>query len=445
MTLDIEDFIQQTDGQVRLEDVPPRVRKRVNSALGDLTGGDGPTGPEGGASNEDIVVPDDETTIQDAVDAANPGDVIFVKPDTYREQVTVDKSLVIKRASGQPVVESPDGTRDATFAVRADNVTIDGFEIRNRVGKDSGFKFHQGLANDGSISDLTVRNNLFREIGTEASGGNADAFALTVSGEKSLDSITVTGNTFERIRSDFNTEVSYGNRYPKAIYISTYPNEKSPPGSASNVTIENNVIRDVEGPNTAFGIQLHGPINGVDIRNNDIRDIRGDPGNDITPDTDSKDPGYDFASAIQLGKGIPEGFEVQNLTITNTFLSADSSPTPEATDNTATPGFGLVVEEDVDSASVTANDNEFAAPGGVINKTGNGPVDATSNYWGASSGPTSTPPGGSEPSSAPFASAGSSATADGSGALVVDFDDDGTAEVNFDEALSEPPQTGPSN
>lgn len=60
MTLDIEDSIQQADGQVWLEDVPPRVRERLNSALGELTGGDGPTGTEGGASNEDLVVPEND-------------------------------------------------------------------------------------------------------------------------------------------------------------------------------------------------------------------------------------------------------------------------------------------------------------------------------------------------------------------------------------------------
>jgi hypothetical protein len=403
----------------------------------------------GSSGDEALVVsqtPDqgDFSSIQAAIDSAT-GTTVLVEPGTYNEEVTVDKSATIRAAKGRPTVKSPDG-KSSTFTVSADNVTIEGFEIKNPTGKDSRFKYHQGLSNNGPISGLTVRNNEFREIGTDASGGNTEAIGLTIKDGDSISDVTVAGNTFENIRSDFNTSVSYSNRFPKAVYVSAYPNSNSATGSASNITIESNVIRDIEGPVSAFGIQLHGPIDGVDIRNNDIRNIKGDPQNKVTPEKDSKDPGYDYASAVQLGKGIPTGPEIKNLTITNTFLSADSSPTTGETnfnkaDNRATPGFGLVVEGDTNSSMVTANDNEFAAPGGVINKTGNGPVDATNNYWGASDGPSSDPP--NKPQNSSFDSAGGNATADGSGALVVDWDDDAIAEVNFDGFLSTPPQTGP--
>lgn len=42
-----------------------------------------------------IIVPDDYPTIQQAVNAANWGDTIFVKKDTYNERVTVDKPLTL--------------------------------------------------------------------------------------------------------------------------------------------------------------------------------------------------------------------------------------------------------------------------------------------------------------------------------------------------------------
>ena len=43
-----------------------------------------------------IVVPDDELTIQDAVDAADPGDIILVKASggLYNEKVTIGKENI---------------------------------------------------------------------------------------------------------------------------------------------------------------------------------------------------------------------------------------------------------------------------------------------------------------------------------------------------------------
>jgi len=68
----------------------------------------------------------DFTSIQDAVDAASPGDTIIVYPGTYIENVDVNKSLTLK-GEGMPVVDA--GGSGSAITVVADGCTIQGFKV----------------------------------------------------------------------------------------------------------------------------------------------------------------------------------------------------------------------------------------------------------------------------------------------------------------------------
>ena len=85
--------------------------------------------PEGATLN----VPDDHATIQEAVDAAAPGDLILVGPGTYEEAVTVE----------------------------TDELTIRGLD-RNEVILDGGFELDNGIrvvgANGVAVENMTARN-----------------------------------------------------------------------------------------------------------------------------------------------------------------------------------------------------------------------------------------------------------------------------------------------
>jgi Right handed beta helix region len=99
---------------------------------------DGPSGEAAGGDGEvatgaTLRVPDDHDTIQSAVDAAEPGDLVLVAPGTYEEAVTV-------------------GT---------DELTIRGLD-RNEVVLDGGFELDNGIrvagADGVAVENMTARN-----------------------------------------------------------------------------------------------------------------------------------------------------------------------------------------------------------------------------------------------------------------------------------------------
>ncbi len=70
-------------------------------------------------------------SIQQAIDNSNSGDIIAVYPGLYKENLVVDKSLVIISKPGEStetMIQAADPEKDI-FHVAADNVTISGFNV----------------------------------------------------------------------------------------------------------------------------------------------------------------------------------------------------------------------------------------------------------------------------------------------------------------------------
>jgi len=67
-------------------------------------------------------------TIQQAVNAANAGDIIRVAPGTYTENVVVSKSLTIIAASGRPTVTATTSSQNV-ITVTGPDVRIEGFTL----------------------------------------------------------------------------------------------------------------------------------------------------------------------------------------------------------------------------------------------------------------------------------------------------------------------------
>ena len=72
-----------------------------------------------------IIVPDDYSTIQEAVDGANDGDIVFVKSGTYNGSVTINKSISLIGENKEATTIIGDWELNGTtILVRHDNVTI---------------------------------------------------------------------------------------------------------------------------------------------------------------------------------------------------------------------------------------------------------------------------------------------------------------------------------
>jgi plastocyanin len=77
-------------------------------------------------------VPQDHATIQGAVDAADPGDLVLVGAGVYREEVKVDTpSLVLRGADRNAVVIDGEFTRPNAVSVTADGVAVENLTVRN--------------------------------------------------------------------------------------------------------------------------------------------------------------------------------------------------------------------------------------------------------------------------------------------------------------------------
>jgi plastocyanin len=79
-------------------------------------------------------VPRDYPTIQAAVNAAGPGDLVLVDPGVYREEVKVTiPSLVIRGTDRNRVVVDGEFRRPNAISVTADGVAVENLTVRNAV------------------------------------------------------------------------------------------------------------------------------------------------------------------------------------------------------------------------------------------------------------------------------------------------------------------------
>lgn len=110
-------------------------------------------------------VPDDYSTIQAAVDAANPGDTIEVYYGTYRETVIIrsnDHDLKLKGEERPILMDKPGGSLLYGIDIRGGvyNVEISGFEIKDfDEADDAGIYGRRGVL----MSNIVIHHNIIHD------------------------------------------------------------------------------------------------------------------------------------------------------------------------------------------------------------------------------------------------------------------------------------------
>lgn len=188
----------------------------------------------------------DFTSVQAAVNAANPGDEILVKPGIYEENVEITKPLTIFSESGNSsdtIIQAADSSKDV-FGIWANEVNIRGFSIR---GSDSAAGIHFF-----GVTGCRIEHNM---LSNNSCGVDLYMFS--------------SGNTLaDNDVSDSLTGISLGDSLNNTLRNNSisYCNSGVSFFDSPNNTLENNTILENNG-----GISLTGESNGNLLVSNIIK------------------------------------------------------------------------------------------------------------------------------------------------------------------------------
>lgn len=127
------------------------------------------------ASGDTIYVPDDEPTIQEAINAAaQSGDEIIVAPDVYPETIDLLGKAVIVRSSDGAATTIIDGAGLNNSVVTCENgegldTVLEGFTIRGGTGTEDGSSI-KGGGLLSKYSDPLISHCIFRDNSAEFGG-----------------------------------------------------------------------------------------------------------------------------------------------------------------------------------------------------------------------------------------------------------------------------------
>ncbi len=110
------------------------------------------------AESRMIVVPDDYSTIQEAVDNADEGDTVFVKKGIYYESVLINKSLSLIGQDAGTMIRGDYRLNGTIVLIRHDNGNVDGLTIQSSERRSSRRGIHLLHVRYCNVSGNTISN-----------------------------------------------------------------------------------------------------------------------------------------------------------------------------------------------------------------------------------------------------------------------------------------------
>ncbi len=168
------------------------------------------------------------TTIQSAVNAANPGDTINVASGTYTEDVNITKSVTLNGLAGAKLVVV-DGSSSNGMSINANNVTIQGFDIEGPVSSSYttytwSSNISRGIVVASGVTGFTITNNkvenLRNDILIDGRGNTGSVTNNVIDNSKSGISVQYTDGTGITIAD--NSQGVYGNDWGMNLHLNGY-------------------------------------------------------------------------------------------------------------------------------------------------------------------------------------------------------------------------------
>lgn len=231
-----------------------------------------------------LTVPDPYPTIQQAIDAASPGDIIQVAPGTYYEHLTVDKKLTLVGENRTTTIIDGKGTDNVVYII-ANGVNITGFTIRNRAKHYNGIKAsgHSGVIVTNNIVSSNVHGiNILNSLNNIITGNtffenSICGISLAYSGGNTIADNNISESAYGIELYASNTTYATGNTVSNNSY-GIYLNYSSDITVSNNTALHNsygilaaysdNIIVDNNiASGSTYGIELYGSISSSVVDN----------------------------------------------------------------------------------------------------------------------------------------------------------------------------------
>ena len=311
-----------------------------------------------------IIVPDHYLTIQEAINAANPGDTIYVRAGTYYENVVMNKTLSLVGESRESAII--DGNLTGTVVtITAGRVLVSNFTIRNS-GEHWPYSGIRAEASHSNVINNNITNNndgifLYPFVSNNTISGNnitnSYSYGIWLDGPNYNNTISgnnITNNVYGILLQSSSNNIISGNNitnsYSYGIWLW---------GSSNNTISGNNITNENRGiyvygssNNTIYGNDITGNNQGIALQYSSNNTFIS--GNNITNN----------------GQGIYLYYYSYNITIsgnniTNNYYGIEIHPnssdiTISGNNITNNTWFGIVVHQ---SSNITIFGNLFVNDG----------------------------------------------------------------------------------